>query len=317
MRHIARVLLLAAAVIAPLFASAGQNQPIVLVIPFSAGGSNDTIGRYLADQLSRLLNQTIVVENRPGAGSAIGSSHVARSAPGGHTLLFVSSSLTTTAATVTNLPFDPMKDLQPVGLTAVGQTVIVTGSRLPMQTLASLVERAKARTIFYGTAGVGTTSHLAAELLSHTTGVRMTAVHYRGVSNAMIDMAGGRLDVYVGAVASLMSSISSKTATPVAVVGPVRDPALPGVPTLAEAGFPGTEADVWWGVFAPAGTPKAMIDRFNDGINTVIETPESRRLLARNGAAPRKMSVAAFEQLVSNDFQKWRALTRARGITPN
>jgi tripartite-type tricarboxylate transporter receptor subunit TctC len=300
---------------ASLVGGTAQNDRIVLVIPFSAGGSNDLIGRYLAERLSRLWNLTIVVENRPGAGSAIGSAHVARSAPDGRTLLFVSSSLTTTAATAANLPINPMKDLQPVGLAAVGQTVIVTGSRVRMPTLASLVEHARSRTIFFGTAGVGTTSHLAAELLNDTARIRMTAVHYRGANQAMIDMAGGRLDVYVGAVASLMSSVASKTATPIAILGRMRDPALPDVPTVAELGFPGTEADVWWGVFSPAATPGAVVARINDGINTVMETPEALKLLARSGAAPRKMSVAAFEQLVSSDYQKWRSLARARGIT--
>jgi tripartite-type tricarboxylate transporter receptor subunit TctC len=317
MSMLVRTLLAAAAIVAPVFANTAQNQPIVLVIPFSAGGSNDSIGRYLADRLSRLWSQTVIVENRPGAGSAIGSAHVARSAPDGHTLLFVSSSLSTMAATVTNLPFDPMKDLQPVGLAAVGQTVIVTGSRVRMPTLASLIEQSRSRTIFYGTAGVGTTSHLAAELLNDAAGIRMTTVHYRGASNAMIDMAGGRLDVYVGAVASLMSSIASGTATPVAVAGRMPDPALPGVPTAAEAGFPGIEADVWWGVFAPAGTPAAEVSRINDGINAIMETPESGALLAKNGAVPRPLSVEAFEQLVAVDAQKWRRLAQARGIVAN
>ncbi|MCC7043895.1 MAG: tripartite tricarboxylate transporter substrate binding protein [Acidobacteria bacterium] len=317
MKTFVRALLVAAATIAPLFANTAQNQPIVLVIPFSAGGSNDSIGRYLADRLSRLWHQTVVVENRPGAGSAIGAAHVARSAPDGHTLLFVSSSLTTMAATVTNLPFDPMKDLQTVGLAAVGQSVIVTGSRIRMPTLASLIEQSRERTIFYGTAGVGTTSHLAAELLNDAAGIKMTTVHYRGASNAMIDMAGGRLDVYVGAVASLMSSIASGTATPVAVAGRMRDPAIPDVPTAAEAGFPGMEADVWWGVFAPAGTPAAEVSRINAGINAVMETPESRALLAKNGAVPRQLSVEAFELLVAADLQKWSRLAKARGISTN
>ena len=317
MRRIAPILLLTAVMSAALIGGTAQNDRTILVIPFSAGGSNDLIGRYVAERLSRLWHETIVVENRPGAGSAIGSAHVARSAPDGRTLLFVSSSLTTTAATAANLPFNPMKDLQPVGLTAVGQTVIVTGSRVRMPTLASLIEQSKSRTIFFGTAGVGTTSHLAAELLNDRAGIKMTAVHYRGATTAMIDMAGGRLDVYVGAVASLMSSIASKTATPIAIFGRTRDPALPDVPTVAELGFAGTEADVWWGVFAPAATPKTVVARINDGINLVMETPEAQRLLARNGAAPRKMSVGAFEQLVSSDYQKWSSLAKARGLTVN
>lgn len=317
MTKLARALLLTSAVCVPLIASSGQTDRTVLVIPFSAGGSNDLIGRFLADGLARLWKETIVVENRPGAGSAIGSAHVARSAPDGRTLLFVSSSLTTTAATVANLPFNPMEDLQPVGLTAVGQSVIVTGSRVPLPTLASLVEQARSRTIFYGTAGVGATSHLSAELLSDAARIKMTAVHYRGATNAMIDMAGGRLDVYVGAVASLMSSISSKTATPVAIVGRMRDPALPGIPTVAEAGLPETVADVWWGVFAPAATPINVVTRINDGINTVMQTPQAQILLARNGAASGKMSVEAFERLVANDFQRWSSLAKARGIRAN
>ena len=183
--------------------------------------------------------------------------------------------------------------------------------------LPELVEQARSRTIFYGTAGVGTTSHPAAELLNDVAGIRMTAVHYRGATNAMIDMAGGRLDVYVGAVASLMSSVASRTAVPVAVAGRTSDSALPGIATTAQAGFPGIEADVWWGVFAPAGTPTAMVTRINDGINKVMETAEAQRLLARNGAAPGKTTVQAFERLVASDFQKWARLARGRGISVN
>jgi len=127
-------------------------------------------------------------------------------------------------------------------------------------------------------------------------------------------MAGGRLDVSVGAVASLMSSIASGTATPIAIAGRTADPALPGIPTVADLGFAGVEADVWWGVFAPAATPRAVVARINDGINTVMETEESKRLLARNGAAPGRMSIEAFEQFVTSEFRKWSNLARTRGI---
>lgn len=312
-------LLLIGALVAPSLASAQEfpSKPVTIVIPFTPAGSNDTIGRYLADGLSKLWKQSVVVENRPGAGSAIGAAHVAKARPDGYTLLFVSSTFTTNAATQKSLPFDPVKDLQPVGMGAIGQMVIVTGSRVPMPTLGDLIKQAKSQKIFYGTTGVGSSTQFAAELFSDVAGIKMQPVHYKGGTDALVDMAGGRLDVYVGTVTQVLSSVANKTAMPVAIVSKTRSKALPDVPTVAEAGAAGAETDLWWGVFTAAKTPKPVVAKINEGINAVMTTPESADFLSKHGAIPEKMSVDQFSKLVSSELARWKELAKTHNIVAN
>jgi tripartite-type tricarboxylate transporter receptor subunit TctC len=293
------------------------NKPVTIVIPFTPGGSNDVIGRYLADGLGKLWNQTVLVENRPGAGSAIGSTHVARAKPDGYTLLFMSATLTTNAATQPNLPFDPLKDLQAVAISAIGQMVVVTGSRVPLPNLGELAKQAKAQKLFYATSGIGGTTHFSTELLSDVAGIKMESVHYKGGTEALIDIGGGRVDVFVGSVTQVLSSVANKTATPIAIAGKTRSPLLPDVPTVAEAGFPGAESDVWWGLFAPAGMPQDILARINEGVNTVMATPAAAEVLAKNGAVPARMTVEQFSAHVANELAKWKEIARKHNITAN
>ena len=290
------------------------NDTVAMVIPFTPGGSNDSIGRYLADGLAKHWDATVVVENKPGAGSAIGSAYVARSKPDGHTLLFVSGTYTTNAATQTNLPFDPLEDLQPVGMGALGQFVVVAGDRLEAKTLGELIETAKSQKVFYGTTGVGSSTHFAAALLADVAGVEMEPVHYPGGTDALLDIAGGRLDIYVGSVPQVLSSVETGKARPLAVTSATRAPALPDVPTVVEEGLPDAVFDIWWGVFAPAGTPQEIVEEINAAINATMDTPEAAAFLEKQGAAPKPMSVADFTALVHGEVDKWRKLAEAHGI---
>ena len=295
-----------------------QNYPtrtVTLVVPFSPGASNDIFGRYLAAKLSETWKQAVVVENRPGAGSVIGTAHVAKAKPDGLTLLLVSSTLTTNAATRTDLPFEPLKDLQPVGLVALGQMVVVTGSRIPMASLQELVKQAKAQTVFYGTAGVGSSPTFSAELLNDVAGIRMQAVHYKGGTEALLDLSGGRIDVYVGTLTTLLPMITSKTVTAVAVASQTRSGTLPEVPTVAEAGFPGAESDIWWGVFAPAGLPGDVTAKINKDIDATMTMPEARDFLVKHGATPATMSVGQFTSHVASELVRWKDLARKHNIT--
>ncbi|MBS7701036.1 MULTISPECIES: tripartite tricarboxylate transporter substrate-binding protein [unclassified Chelatococcus] len=316
MKRILGVALFACATLFSGLASAQDfpSKRVTIVIPFTPAGSNDTIGRYLADGLSKLWGTPVVVENRPGAGSAIGSAHVAQSKPDGYTLLFVSGTFTTNAATQANLPFDPVKDLKPVGMGALGQMVIVTGSRVPTSNLADLVKAAKTQKVFYGTTGVGSSTQFAGELLNDVAGIKMEPVHYKGGTDALVDMAGGRLDVYVGTVTQVLSSVTSNKAKPVAIASKTRSKALPDVPTVAEAGFAGAEADIWWGVFAPSGTPDAVVTKINQGINKVMASQEATEFLAKHGAMPAEMSVAEFSDHVTKELAKWRELAVKHNI---
>jgi Uncharacterized protein conserved in bacteria len=317
MKPFCKFIALAALALTPSLAVAEKfpDGPVRVIIPFTPGGSNDTIGRYLGEGLSRTWGEAVVIENRPGAGSAIGSAHVATSAPDGHTLLFVSGTYTTNAATQANLPFDPLKDLQPVGLVALGDRLIATGSRVSLPTLAVLAEKAKTEQIFYGTTGIGSSTQFDTEFLSDVMGIKMTPVHYKGGSDALLDLAGGRLDVYVGSVTGLLPNIESKTAVPVALMSKTRADSIPDVPTVSEAGFPAAETYIWWGVFAPAGTDPEITGKINSDIFAVMATPEAEAFLKKNGlAVPHRLNVQEFTDHVSTEIARWKELAARRNI---
>ena len=290
------------------------SDTVTVVIPFTAGGSNDTVGRYLADGLAAHWDETVVVENKPGAGSAIGSAFVSRAKPDGHTLLFVSGTYTTNAATQTNLPFDPINDLLPVGMGALGQFVVVVGDRVKAKNLGEFIEEAKSRQVFYGTTGVGSSTHFAAALLSDVAGIEMEPVHYPGGTDALLDIAGGRLDMYLGSVPQVLSSVESGTARPLVVTSETRAAALPGVPTVIEDGYPDAVMDIWWGVFTTAGTPPEVVEEINSAINAVMGTPEAAAFLEKQGAAARPMSVEEYTAFVHSEIEKWTALAQDHGI---
>ena len=219
MKSILKTLLIAAALVVPLAANAQQfpSKSVTLVIPFSPGASNDIFGRYLAENLTKLWKQTVLVENRPGAGGALGAANVSKAKPDGYTLLFSSSSYTTNAAVEANMPFDPQKDLKPVGIAAIGQMIVIVGPRLPLSSLADLVKHTKAQKVFYGTSGAGSSSTFTAELLNDVAGMKMETVNYKGGTEALIDLVGGRIDVYVGSVTSVLPTVNAKTAKAIAV----------------------------------------------------------------------------------------------------
>ena len=294
-----------------------DGKPINVIIPFTPGGSNDTIGRYLADGLGQKFGVPVVVENVPGAGSAIGSARVAQSDPDGHTILFVSSTYTTNAATQPSLPFDPEKDLAPVGIGALGQMAVVSGPKLGVTDLKGFVDKAKAGGVFYGTTGVGSSTQFAAALFADVVGLDMEPVHYPGGTDALIDITGGRLDVYFGTVAQVRSQVEAGQLTALAVTSTQPAEALPGVPTVADAGFPGTEMDNWWGVFAPAGTPDETLDQLNAAINEVMTSDAADEFLASQGAIESSMTRSEFKEHVSSEIAKWRKLAETHGITAN
>jgi tripartite-type tricarboxylate transporter receptor subunit TctC len=300
---------------APAAAQDYPGRTVTMVIPFTPGGSNDVIGRYLADGLTRLWKQKVIIENKGGAGSIIGTASVARANPDGLTLLFVSASYTTIAAAKAKLPYDPLKDLAPVGLAAVGHMVVVTGKRVPMPTLAELAKQAKLQPIMYGTSGLGASPHFSAALLNEVAGIKMEAVHYRGGTDAMVDVAGERIDVYFGTITQVLPFIEGGKAVPAAIASKTRTPAFPDVPTVAEAGFPGAESDIWWGVFAPAGTPPAIIAKINADMNAVMGAPEAKEFLSKQGAFPSPMTVPDFTKLVVDEIAKWKLIAARHGIS--
>lgn len=298
-----------------LLASAAVAQeypakPVTLVIPFGPGGSNDTYGRVIGEQLAKLWNQTVIVENRPGAGSAIGSAHVAEAKPDGHTLLFVSTSYTTTAATQIKLPFDPLKDLEPVGIVADADLYMMTGKRVTIKNLDDLTREAKAQTIFSGAPGIGSISHLTQLLLNDTLGIKTEIVQHTSGGNVMADMGGERLDTYFGVV----FEANSGTVTPVVVMSDKRSDALPNVPTIGELGYPQAKSNLWFGIFAPTGTPTEIVAKINKDIITVMKNPEQAEFLKAQGLKVSGATPAEFASQVYNDIGRWTALAEKYGL---
>lgn len=316
MKTLTKFLLLIATLL-PTLGNA-QDYPskvVTIVIPFSPGGSNDAIGRFLAEALQRHWKQTVVAENRSGAGSLIGTQYVANSPADGYKLLLVSSSFTTSAATRAEQSFDPLKALTPAGMVARGDVAVVTGSRVPMATLADLAREAKTKTIFFATAGVGSSQHFNGELLNDVMGIQMTPVPYRGGNEGLLDLAAGRVDVVVGTLGGMMNHIQAGRAKAIAVLGKTRAKAMPNVPTTAEAGYPAALTENVWAVFAPAGTPEAVITKINQGIKAVTHTPEGRKFLTTLDSEPTNMSPAEVGEYTKKEVEYWTKLAKKLNIS--
>ncbi len=309
--------LLLAAALAP---SLGHAQPypsrvVTIVVPFPAGGSNDIVGRYLADSLGKLWKQPVIVENRPGGGSSIGSAYVAKSAPDGYRMVLVSSSYTTNAATRTDQGFDPLKDLKPVSMVATGQVVVAAGPRATMATLADLARESKTRQVFYGTAGIGSSQHFNGELLNDAMGIKMTPVPYKGGQEALIDLYAGRIDLVVGTLGGVLGSIHGGRAKGIAVLGKTRSAALPGVQTAIEAGYPAAITLNCWAVFVPSATPDALVSKLNEDIKTVTHTPEGQQLLAKIDSEPTDLSPKDVQAYVVKEIDYWTRLAKKLNLS--
>src|SRR6202171_5945928 len=264
---VARALFIGALAFAASQASA-QNYPsrsITVVVPFPAGGSADTLARLIGAQLSESLGQAVVVENKPGAGGNLGTDAVAKAAPDGYTLLLTPSSIAIAPALYAKLPFDPIKDFAPVTLVGSIPMVVVVYPEFPPKTLLELIALAKAKPgeISYASAGNGSTNHLAVELFKIKTGIDMLHVPYRGNPLAVVDVIAGRVPVFFDFVLTGLPHVREGKVRALAVTGAHRPPVLPDVPTVAEAGVPGFEASTWFGVYAPAGTKPAIVQKLN------------------------------------------------------
>ncbi|GGE45601.1 MFS transporter [Agaricicola taiwanensis] len=317
MRRIASIIAALAVMLGSqsVYAQTYPSKAITMVIPLSAGGSNDILGRYLADGLSKAFGQPVVVENRPGAGSALGSAHVAKSNPDGYTIMFVSSTYATNAATQSGLPFDAEKDLRPVALAAASQFVLVAGPSVKAKDFKEFLEEAKSRELFYASTGVGSSTQFAAELFNDRAGLKMTPVHYKGGTEALVDLIGGRANVYFGTVTQVLPYISAGQVRPLAITSKTRNEALPDVPTVGEMGITGAETNIWWGVFVPSKTPEDAVVKLNAEINKFLSTDESKAFLAKLGAEFIPGGADDFQTRVHTELNTWRKLAKERGIT--
>jgi tripartite-type tricarboxylate transporter receptor subunit TctC len=287
-----------------------------IVVPFPPGASNDTFARILAQKLAPRLGTTIVVDNRPGAGGAIGAAFVAKSAPNGSTLMLTSSTFTGNAAVQPKLPFDPIAGFVPVAQLAKGPMILAVGLNTPFHATAELLSAARAESgkLNFGTAGIGSVNHLANELLNAMAKVEMTHVRYRGIANAITDLMGGQIQVVIASFPSILGLLKAGQVRGLAVTSAERSPFAPELPTIAET-IPGYAVELWWGVFAPADTPGPMVARLNAEIRAIISEPEMRERFAQEGALPSPIAAAEFAAIVRSDLSTWRKIAEERHIT--
>jgi tripartite-type tricarboxylate transporter receptor subunit TctC len=305
-------LLAAIAVAANLVATAhGQPLPktIRIVVPFSAGGSNDVIARALAGPLAARLGATVIVENKAGAAGVVGADYVAKSPKDGSVLLLTSSSFLTAAATQKELPYDPLTAFAPVAMVGRGPMIMVVSATTPYKSAADVVAAARAKpgVLNYGTAGVGSIAHLTTELLDDTAKINMVHVPYKGAANASADLAAGQIQVMISNYSTVAGLMKSGRINAVAVTSAKPHPAFPSLAPLATVA-PGFNVDIWVGVFAPAGTPQAIVDRLNQEVNAVAASPEMATVLEPDGTLPDAITPAAFSALMKTELAQWKKI---------
>jgi tripartite-type tricarboxylate transporter receptor subunit TctC len=291
------------------------TRPIRLVVPFAAGGTTSILGRAMADKLAPLLGQPVVVDNRPGAGGNVGMDAVAKSEPDGYTLLMGPIGLAINPALYNKMSFDPIRDLAPIGLYAGVPNLLVVHPSVPAQSLKELIALFKANPGKYNYAsnGNGTSSHLAAEMLKSSAGVDIVHIPYKGGAPAMADLLAGQVTMLFDQMPAVLPQVKGGKVRALGVSSAQRSAAAPDVPSLAEAGLPGFDMTVWFGLLAPARTPPAVLQRVNAEMGKVLQDPEFRTFLAGLGVSPLGGSPDAFASFIQAETQRWAQVVKASG----
>lgn len=304
----------------PAFAQAppaqGGAQPLRLIVPFTPGTGIDLIARTVGPRLGERLGRPVVVDNRAGASGNIGTEAVVRSAPNGSTLLVSVNTLVMNRSLYPNLPFDPIKDLTPVTLTSWGQLLLVTHPGTGLKTAGDLVAAAKARPgrLNYASPGVGTPHHMSMELFKQTAGVFLTHIPYRGTAQAVTDLLGGQVDAMFLPIHVALPHVKAGKLVALGIGSDKRHPLLPEVPTLAEAKAGNVNVGMWFGVFAPPGTPHDVVLRFNRELHDILGTAEVRTAFQTQGMDPATSTPEEFRQLVERDAERWADLIKRQNI---
>ncbi len=288
------------------------NKPITLVVAFPPGGSSDALARPLAQNLQEALRQPVVIENKGGAGGTIGAAHVAKSAPDGYTLMITSSHHFIAEYVYKKLPYEYVKAFEPVAVIASVPSVLVLGTKARANSLKELLGQLKAEPgkLNYGSAGVGSTQHATAELFKFRSGTAAEHVPYKGGGPMMVDLIAGQVDFAFETIPSAMTQIRGGKVKALAVTTAKRSFALPDVPTMAEAGMSGFDAPVLYGVVAPAGTPRAIVEKLNGTINRILDSGEFKAQLLLLGAQPVTMPPIEWSGAIRNDLRRWERLVR-------
>lgn len=321
--HNARRLLRAISWVALGAASAAVGQdypvrPVRIIVPFAAGGPADIYARFIGQRLQEALGQSFVVDNRPGAGSIIGTDAVAKSAADGYTLLLMSNTHTVNESLIPNKPFQLLRDFEPIAPINYSDLVLVTKADLVVGNVGDLLKMAKAKPggMAYASSGPGTPYHMAGELFKAMAGVDILHVPYKGSSGARTDILGGQLEMMFDAIPTMVEHIRSGKVKALGTSGKQRSTVLPDVPTISEAGVPGYEATIWLGLMAPKNTPAPIIARLNAETGRIVGQAEVQRAWGLQGATAMKMGVEEFGRYLQEDIAKWARVVKVSGATP-
>ena len=291
------------------------NRPVKIIVPFAASGPADNYARFMAQRLQEALGQSFVVDNRPGAGSIIGTDAVAKAAPDGYTLLMMSNTQTVNESLIPVRPFNLIKDFVPIAPINYSDLVLVAHPSVPAQNLPEFIKYAKSHPgkINYASSGNGTPYHMAGELFKYMAGVSMTHIPYKGSAAARTDVLSGQVDVMFDAVTTMTENIKAGKVRGLATTGRTRATVAPELPTVHEDGVPKYEALIWLGMMAPAGTPDAIIQRLNTEINKIVNAPDVKATWAKQGAVAMSMTAPAFAKYVADDVAKWATIVKVSG----
>ena len=291
------------------------NRPVKIIVPFAASGPADNYARFMAQRLQEALGQNFVVDNRPGAGSIIGTDAAAKSAPDGYTLLMMSNTQTVNESLIPVRPFNLLKDFVPIAPINYSDLVLVAHPSVPAQNLPELIKYAKANPgkINYASSGNGTPYHMAGELFKYMAGVNMTHIPYKGSAAARTDVLSGQVDVMFDAVTTMTENIKAGKVRGLATTGRTRSTVAPELPTVNEDGVPKYEALIWLGIMAPTGTPDAIVQRLNTEINKIVNAPDVKATWAKQGAVAMSMTAPVFAKYVADDVAKWATIVKVSG----
>jgi tripartite-type tricarboxylate transporter receptor subunit TctC len=303
----------------PAAAQEYPNRTIRMIVPFGAGGPTDVFTRALGEELRKSLGQAIVLENRPGAGTIIGTTEAAKSAPDGYTLLMISATQTTVETLNPNKSYRLMRDFVPVAAVMNSELVLVVPQRSPINTLKELIAlaRAKPGTLNYGSSGPGSNYHMAGELVKNLAGLDIVHIPYKGSTGARADIISGQIDMMFDSVPTMAATIEDGRVKALGTSGKVRSPILPNVPTIAEAGIAEYNATIWIGVMAPAGTPKEIVELLNREINRILGRADIRESWQRQGANTMVMTPDEFGAYIQSEIERWAKVIRANNIGIN
>jgi tripartite-type tricarboxylate transporter receptor subunit TctC len=311
------VVVAAAAMLCGTAAAQFPSKPIRLIVPFPPGAGTDVVARLVAQRLAEQLSQAIVVENRVGAGGAIGADAVAKADPDGYTLLFVASPFTTVPALTPKPTYDPIKHFTPIASIAVGPLVWVVAAGSPFKTMADLLANARVQPgrLTYGSAGPGSVNHLVLELFKQRTGTDVVHVPYKGIGPAMVDLLGGQITMLTTTIAGALPHLNQGKVALLAVTGASRSPLLSAVPTMQEAGVAGFEVNNYWGMVGPARLSQSVVNRLNDEVQAMLGVASIRERLEREGVAVTSGAAEAFGAFLLADFAHWRRLVESAKLS--